>query len=76
MIKVKKEDSQKISDFQELYAELATEVAKNFMLKLEAEVQEEELKERARRLIILQSDLHDEMTEKYGPGFLELETED
>ena len=73
---MKKEDSQKISDFQEVYAELATEITKNFFLRVEVEAGEESLKEEARRLIMMQSALHMEMTEKYGPGFLDLETED
>ena len=76
MERLKKEDSQKLSDFQEVYADLATEIAKNFFLKLQAEAEEEALRERARNLIEIQADLHDEMTEKYGPGFLDLETED
>jgi len=73
---MKKEDSQKISDFQEMYAELVTEIAKNFFLEVEVETNKEVLKESARSLIMNQAVLHKEMTEKYGPGFLDLETED
>ena len=75
MTKISKEDGQRISDFQERYAELTVKISTNFFRRLDLDADEQALKETALELIEENNQLNEEMTVKYGAGFHGMEIE-